>query len=227
MIMTKSKPQHSEHSHSGSSGTSSHEGTYRLYIKNMVCDRCIMTVGDLLGNMGFEVTGIQLGEATISPVPYGDRMTRIEKGLRGLGFELARDRNDEVVTVIKSLLISYLAQVESQAKGVAPETKNGDVLSQPVSEFIISKLHRSYSSLSRAFSAHEGITIEKYLIRLRIERVKELLRYDELTLSQIAFQLGYSSVQHLSAQFRKVTGISVSEFKMSHPGNRKKLDALT
>lgn len=203
------------------------QDVHKLHIKNMVCDRCIMSVRDLLKTLGFEVSGVTLGEAEVSPVPYDDQLTLIERELNSMGFELARDRREETVTVIKSLLIAYLAKVEEQSNADKKAGGNGDTLSQPVSEFITSRLHRSYSSLSRSFSAKEGITIEKYLIKLRIERVKELLSYDELTLSEIAHQLGYSSVQHLSAQFRKVTGRSVTEYKTKNPGKRSKLDAIS
>ncbi|MBP3192065.1 helix-turn-helix domain-containing protein [Natronogracilivirga saccharolytica] len=225
--MTKTRDKQSGSSDSIRPVSAGGQDAHKLRIKNMVCDRCIMSVRDLLNTLGFEVSGVTLGEAVVSPVPYDDQLTLIERELNSIGFELARDRREETVTVIKSLLIAYLSKVEAQSRADKKAGGNGDVISQPVSEFITSRLHRSYSSLSRSFSAKEGITIEKYLIRLRIERVKELLSYDELTLSEIAHQLGYSSVQHLSAQFRKVTGSSVTEYKTNNPGKRSKLDALS
>ncbi|MDG5768145.1 AraC family transcriptional regulator [Balneolales bacterium ANBcel1] len=189
-------------------------GEQILRIKNMVCDRCIMTVDALLRQHGFQVDKLTMGEASISPPPAEPELKKLEQALKQVGFELARDRREELVTAVKSQLISYLRQVESH--GNPPL----------VSEFLSEKLHRSYPTISRAFSASEGLTIEKYLIRLRIERVKEMLAHGDRTLSEIAWQLGYSSVQHLSSQFRAITGSPVSEYRQNSGSPRMKLDEI-
>ncbi len=198
------------------SGESASQPT--LKIKNMVCDRCIMVVDEVLRSQGFQVQDVQLGEASISPVPESEALFRLEEELSRKGFELIRERMDELVTAIKSELIGYLRIVEShQENAVKPPL---------LSAYLSGKLHRSYPTLSRAFSASEGITIEKFLIRLRIERVKEFLGYDEYTLSQIAWRLGYSSVQHLSGQFRHVVGMPVTRYRSRGATSRRTLDSI-
>ncbi len=189
-----------------------------LKIKNMVCDRCIMVVDEVLRGQGFRVDEVQLGSAVVSPGPDAEGLSRLEEELKRLGFELVRERRDELATGVKSELINYLNLVEShQERAEKPPL---------LSAYLAGKLHRSYATLSRAFTASEGITIEKYLIRLRMERVKELLSYDELTLSQIAWQLGFSSVQHLSGQFRQVVGMPVSEYRKRGAPSRRTLDSI-
>ena len=185
-----------------------------IRIKNMVCDRCIMSVRQLLSDQGFVVEKVTLGEAVVSPVPDPVQRERLERHLAEIGFELAGDHKQEIVTAIKSGLLSYLKLVE--------ENQDPPLLS----EYLAGKLHKSYPTLSRMFTTAEGITIEKYLIRLRIERVKELLSYNEWTLSEIAWRMGYSSVQHLSGQFKSVVGLSVSEYKKEDSTSRQKLDSV-
>jgi AraC family transcriptional regulator len=189
-----------------------------LKIKNMVCDRCIMVVDEVLRGQGFQVDDIQLGNAVVSPGPDAEGLARLEEDLKRKGFELVRERRDELATAIKSELINYLNLVEShQEKATKPPL---------LSAYLSGKLHRSYATLSRAFTASEGITIEKYLIRLRMERVKEMLSYDELTLSQIAWRLGFSSLQHLSGQFRQIVGMPVSEYRKRGAPFRRTLDSI-
>ena len=189
-----------------------------LKIKNMVCDRCIMVVDEVLRGQGLRVDDIQLGNAVVSPGPDAEGLARLEEELKGKGFELVRERRDELATAVKSELINYLNLVEShQQKATKPPL---------LSAYLAGKLHRSYATLSRSFTASEGITIEKYLIRLRMERVKEMLSYDELTLSQIAWRLGFSSVQHLSGQFRQVVGMPVSEYRKKGAPHRRTLDSI-
>lgn len=189
-----------------------------LKIKNMVCDRCIMVVEEVLRSQGYQVVDVQLGAASVTPVPEPEALARLELELERKGFELIRERRDELASAIKSELITYLRIVEShQENAVKPPL---------LSAYLSGKLHRSYPTLSRAFSASEGITIEKFLIRLRIERVKELLSYDEYTLSQIAWRLGYSSVQHLSGQFRHVVGMPVTRYRNKGARTRRTLDSI-
>lgn len=185
-----------------------------FHIKNMVCDRCIMTVESLLRNNGYQIQDVLLGQATISPQPDTQEWKKLESALQSVGFEIARSRREEMVAVIKSELINYLNV-----------TQQGEELPL-ISDYLSQKMHRSYPTLSRTFTASEGLSIEKYLIRLRIERVKELLNFGDMSLSEIAWNLGYNSVQHLSAQFKSVTGKSVSEYKAHKGFSRKKLDAI-
>ena len=189
-----------------------------LKIKNMVCDRCIMVVDEVLRGQGFRVDEVLLGSAVVSPGPDAEGLARLVEELKRNGFELVRERRDELATAVKSELINYLNLVAShQEKATKPPL---------LSAYLAGKLHRSYATLSRSFTASEGITIEKYLIRLRMERVKEMLSYDEHTLSQIAWRLGFSSVQHLSGQFHQVVGMPVSEYRKRGAPSRRTLDRI-
>jgi AraC-like DNA-binding protein len=186
-----------------------------LFIKNMVCARCERTVERLLAGAGFLVKNVRLGEVDIEGELSPAQKADLEIVLWGEGFELLDDRNSRLVSQIKQLLINEIHHGAEQK----PETMN-------FSDFLSKKTGHAYSHLSRLFSSVEGMTIEKYIIAQKIERVKELLVYDELTLSEIAWRLSYSSVQHLSNQFRQVTGLTPTEFKNNHRHERKHLDEV-
>lgn len=184
-----------------------------LHIKNMVCPRCVMVVRQTLEELGFEVLEVELGQAVVragEPVP----LDRTEKKLKKYGFELIRDKNRQLVEQIKTLLIRYVQESEQSEE------------SPKLSEYLAGELHQNYSSLSSAFSESQDTTIEKYLIHLKIERVKELLSYGEMTLSEIAYRLNYSSVAYLSNQFKQVTGMSVTDYKKARDSFRKPLDGV-
>jgi YesN/AraC family two-component response regulator len=134
--------------------------------------------------------------------------------LKKYGFELIRGKNQQLIEQIKTLLIHYVQNLEAADNPENP------------SDYLAKKLHRDYSSLSTAFPKSEGITIEKYLIHLKIERVKEWLSYGELTLSEIAHKLNYSSVAYLSNQFKQITGMSVTDYKKARDFFRKPLDGV-
>jgi AraC family transcriptional regulator len=187
--------------------------TTLLHIKNMVCPRCISTVTRVLQASGLTVEAVSLGEARIQGTGAPD-YDQLNAALKTEGFELIYDREKQLSESIKNILIDYLEHYQSQYEPVT------------TSVFLAEKLHLPYQQLSKVFSRQEGTTIEKYFIKLKIEKVKELLSYNQLTLSEIAYQLKYSSVQHLSNQFRKVTGISVSDYKQQPPSSRISLDAL-
>ena len=173
-----------------------------LNIKNMVCPRCIRVVREDLLQLGLKVGEVSLGEVEVETAKEQLLdMDLIGKTLEKSGFELVKDRNTQLVEQIKLAIIDIV----HHSKQFNLAVKNSD--------YIAEKVGLSYSSLSRLFSKHEGITIEKFIILQKIEKVKELLEYEELTLSQIADKLGYSSVQHLSNQFRKEVGMSVSAYK--------------
>jgi AraC family transcriptional regulator len=184
-----------------------------LHIKNMVCPRCISTVTRVLQEAGLQVGEVKLGEARIQAEPAPD-YEQLNAVLKKEGFEVIYDREKQLSESIKNTLIDYLEHYQTQYEPVT------------TSVFLSEKLHLPYQQLSKIFSRQEGITIEKYFIKLKIEKVKELLSYNQLTLSEIAYQLKYSSVQHLSNQFRKVTGISVSDYKQQAAASRTSLDAL-
>ncbi|RZL98107.1 MAG: AraC family transcriptional regulator, partial [Pedobacter sp.] len=155
----------------------------------------------------------ELGEAELAEDISGMTLDKLDKSLTRLGFEIIDDRKSRIIEKIKKLLIQSVHHSDQQSN------KN-------LSEYLSSALHYDYNYLSNLFSEVEGTTIEKYFIAQRIEKVKELLKYDELTLSQIADRLGYSSVAYLSNQFKKQTGLSPSFYKSTKAGNRKNLDDL-
>jgi AraC-like DNA-binding protein len=172
-----------------------------LKIKNMVCDRCIASVREVLQGLEYEVTAVELGEATVAELPSNVDREKIAEALREKGFELISSNEEALVEDVRAQLIMYLEKLE---EGHDPPK---------VSTYLSEQLHHNYSYLSNKFSSETKTTIEQYLIQLKIERVKELLSYDELTLSEIAWKLNYSSVQYLSNQFKKVTGETVSSFR--------------
>ena len=184
-----------------------------LFIKNMVCNRCIMVVQNELDKLGLDVKNIKLGEVTLDKEPTTDEKNKLDKALILLGFELIDDKKSRVIEKIKNVIIDLVHHQDNNTK-----TNLSDVLS--------SQLHHDYNYLSNLFSEVEGTTIEKYFIAQKIEKVKELLVYDELSLSEIAFRLNYSSVAYLSNQFKKVTGLTPSHFKQIREDKRKSLDKV-
>jgi AraC-like DNA-binding protein len=185
-----------------------------LQIKNMVCDRCITTVRQILKEAGFTVQSVELGKAEIAEEPPSEKLESVSGKLEEQGFELIRDEESILVEKIKACLINYLDHLEEQEDP------------QNVSEYLAERLHHNYSYLSSHFSSETNTTVEKYLILLKIERVKELLSYRQMTLSEIAWKLNYSSVQYLSRQFKKITGLSVTDYNKASKSLRKPLDKL-
>ncbi|MHA4843600.1 helix-turn-helix domain-containing protein [Flavitalea antarctica] len=184
-----------------------------LYIKNMVCDRCIMAVRTELESLDIDYQNIQLGEVEVSDDLPGDKLATLSANLQKSGFELLDDKRSRTVEKIKNTIVSLIHH-------------NEDNSNLKLSALIEDKMKMDYHYLSTLFSSVEGITIEKYTILQRIERAKELLMYDEMSLSEIAYEMGYSSVQHLSQQFKKITGLTPSHFKNLKDNKRKPLDKL-
>jgi AraC-like DNA-binding protein len=184
----------------------------RLYIKNMVCDRCILVVKQELEKLGLPYTSVSLGEVELSKDPTEEQQEQLKDNLAALRFEILDDSRKRLIEKIKSVIIEEVHHREDQKHNFSK------VLSQ--------KLHKDYSYLSNLFSDVEGITIEKYVIKQKIEKAKELLVYDELNLSEISFRLGYSSVAHLSSQFKKITGLTPSHFKKIGGIHRQSLDKV-
>lgn len=184
-----------------------------LFIKNMVCNRCIMVVETESKKMGFSPISVSLGKVVLSGKLSGEQKIQVDKELQKFGFELIDDKKTRLVEHIKTAIIELLYFDVEQPK-------------INFSKYISEKLHQEYSSLSQLFSEMKGVTIEKYMITQKIERVKELLDYEELSLSEIAFQLHYSSVSHLSKQFKNSTGLTPTQYKKQKNKQRKPIDFL-
>lgn len=184
-----------------------------LYIKNMVCNRCIMVVENELEKVGLKASLVKLGEIELSQHPSEEQVRNFTNAIQPLGFELIDDKKSRIIEQIKNNIIQLVHYEDNDSK-----LNLSDVLS--------SKINHDYNYLSNLFSEIEGTTIEKYYIAQKIEKVKELLVYDELSLSEIANRLNYSSVAYLSNQFKKVTGLSPSHFKKIRDDKRKPLDEV-
>jgi AraC family transcriptional regulator len=185
-----------------------------LYIKNMVCERCRLVVRQTLEAAGYHPTRIELGTAEVAEALTAAQLDDLRQRLRAVAFDLLDDRRQQTVERIKNAVIELVHRQPDHLRRLNP------------SAYIAESLGRDYKYLSGLFSEQEGLTIEQYVIQQKIERVKELLRYDELTLSQIADSLYYSSVQHLSGQFKKVTGLTPTEYKRLGTPGRQPLDRV-
>ncbi|CAN5327579.1 hypothetical protein BH23BAC2_BH23BAC2_26050 [soil metagenome] len=183
----------------------------RLFIKNMVCPRCIITVEDILSRLDIPFEEISLGEVLLSQPLTVQKSVKLSTALQKVGFELIAEKNKRLSNQIKSLIISGIYE------GPNFSHKN---LSVVLSE----QLHSDYSHLSSVFSKTEGKSIQKYQQEIKSERVKELLEYDEMNISQIAEDLGYSSAAYLATQFKKSTGLTPSQYKLDHVKKRTSLD---
>jgi len=184
-----------------------------LYIKNMVCPRCIRVVREEFEKLGLDVRNVILGEVTVSGEPDARQLAKIKKVLVENGFELIEDQNVKIIEKTK-LAVLKLARNDHENNPIRMKD----------SEFITNEVGKEYHSLSSLFSSVEGTTIEHYTILQKIEYVKELLKYKELNLSEISYKLGYSSVAHLSNQFKQVTGMTPSQFKKLGAPHRHPID---
>ncbi len=193
----------------------SHKNTSTLFIKNMVCNRCIKVVKEELNKIGLEVKHIKLGEVEINISPEVLPLSEIKHVLEKNGFELIEDRKARLIEEIKIAVINLVYDDEA----VSNKKMN-------LSDFIRAKVGYDYNYLSGLFSSIENITIEQFVILQKIERAKELLKYGQFTLSEISYKLGYSSVAHLSAQFKKVTGMTASQFNNQTDAKRFPIDKL-
>ena len=178
----------------------------------MVCNRCVMVVKQKLEKMKLKIVNVSMGEVELVKPASAKQLSDISVRLQELGFELLDDQKQKQIEKIKNLLIK--------------KTQAGELEEHfSISDYLSKSLHKDYSSVSRLFSQVEGITIEQFFILQKIEKVKEWLVYGELSLNEISYKLGYSSVSHLSAQFKKITGLTPSDFKKMG-GSRKSLDNL-
>lgn len=180
----------------------------------MVCSRCKMLVKAELEKAGLNPLTVDLGEVEIENEPTHEVLEQLNVSLQKLGFEIIDDRKSRIIEKIKNAIVELIHH------------KSNENMSVNLSEFISQKLNYDYNYLSNLFSEVQGITIEKYFIAQKIEKVKELLKYDELSLSQIADRLGYSSVAYLSNQFKKQTGLTPSFYKTMKTNSRKNIEDL-
>lgn len=187
----------------------------KLYIKNMVCSRCVKVIKQELESLGVKVTSIELGELVVDDTNgnHDEIIFQIEKVLHANNFEIIHSSEENIVEKIKHFLFNKIEELPLDS------TIN---LSQALS----AELNHEYKSLSKLFSHSEKITIEKYFIRLKIEKVKELIQLKQHTFSEIGYLLDYNNVNHLSKQFKKIVGESMTEYKNSNESNRIHYDEI-
>ena len=184
-----------------------------FYIKNMVCNRCIMAVEHVLAQLHLTPLHVELGKAVVQEEPSPEVLARLRVELETLGFELLDDRRMQLIEQVRTAVVELV------------HYRNND-LRVNLSDYLTERLHHEYSALSKLFSEVTGTTIEKYFIAQKIERVKELMVYDELSRREIAGLLSDSSTARLSAQFKSVTGMTPSRFKQEKRNLRRPLDAV-
>jgi AraC-like DNA-binding protein len=185
----------------------------KLYIKNMVCIRCKMVVKEELGKLGLHHTVVELGEVEVIENISALQHDQIKTALLRSGLELMDDKKSMLIEKIKNVIVELVHYSE-------------EPLAVNFSEYLSRKMNHDYTYLANLFSEVQGITIEKFFIAHKIERVKELLVYNELNLTEIAYKMHYSSVAHLSTQFKKVTGLTPSHFKLLKDKRRSMLEDL-
>ena len=183
----------------------------KIHIKNMVCSRCTEAVESIFEGQGIGIKNIQLGEVIVDEIT-DLQILSIESDLNLKGFEILKEKNSILIQKVKNIIINQI-EFSNESK-------------EKFSVFLSKKIGYDYSYISRIFSSNTGYTIEKYFSMQRIEKTKELIKYDELNLSEIAYKLNYSSVAHLSKQFKQVTGMSPSEFKKQQNSQRKGIDQI-
>lgn len=179
----------------------------------MVCPRCIMSVEQILKEHKIETKYVQLGEIELVKTPGKKQLQNFSESLQKVGFELLDDARTQLIDKIKTLLIQKVQDENIE-----------DHFS--INKYLTKKIFKDYSSISKLFSEVEGVTIEQFFILQKIEKIKERLVYNELSLGEIALNLGYSSTQHLSGQFKKLTGMTPTQFKSLGSLHRKPIDKV-
>jgi AraC family transcriptional regulator len=177
----------------------------------MVCDRCIVSVTNIFLDEEIMEAKVQLGKATVANSISTEKYIQIESRLKSAGFEILDNTKSRLIEQVKNILIDLTYH-------------HAEEINVNFSVYLSDKINLEYNYLSSLFSSVAGISIEKYYIQLKIERVKELLVYDEKTISEIAYLMGYSSAAHLSGQFKKVTGFTPTYFKKLGEQKRKSID---
>jgi len=184
-----------------------------LSIKGMVCNRCISVVSDEFEKLGVDILEIKLGKVIVKYPKLKVSLNDIEKALKKHDFELIIDEDSKTVETVKSILVALISDLPIK-------------MTTNLSTTLAQKLNKDYTYLSKLFSAKLGVTIEKYFIRLKIEKAKELIQNKELNFTQISYDLDYSSVNYLSNQFKNTTGMSMSAYKKLLHLERKSLDKI-
>lgn len=179
----------------------------------MVCSRCEMAVSEIFKNLGIETLSVQLGEVETKNDITKSTLEKLDLELQKVGFEILEDASHKQIESTKKFIIQKISELDIPENFI-------------LSEFIADKMNKDYSAISKLFSQNEGITLEQFYILQKIEKAKELLFYNEFTLTEIAGKLGYKSVQHLSSQFKNITGFTPSQFKKLKENRRKPLDSL-
>lgn len=185
----------------------------KLYIKYMVSHRCKLKVEEELASMGIVPTAIELGVVDVQDCLNPVQLKALRESLLKSGLELLDDNKSILIERIKNVIIEMIHHSD-------------EMPSQNCSDYISKKLEYDYTYLSNIFSAVKGITVQQFIIVNKIERVKELLLYDELNLTEISYKLHYSSVAHLSNQFKRITGLTPSYFKKMKQARKNNLEAL-
>lgn len=184
-----------------------------LFIRNMVCSRCITAVQNAFENAGLVPLYVRLGEVVLKEKPTKEKLENLQESLNKLGFEIIDNRKSKLIEQVKNIIVQMIHH-------------DNDIPDINLSVHLSQKLHVEYNYLSNIFSEVEGITIEKYLIAQKIEKIKELLMYDEHSLAEIADRLGYSSAAYLSGQFKKETGLAPSFYKGLKENRRRNIEDL-
>lgn len=182
----------------------------KIHVGNMVCDRCISAVTQILEHEGIKDAIVSLGSISMPEIPDSKKLASLKKELNKAGFTIVKNHAAQLTEEIKNAVIRYIYNIKEH------ENTN-------LSAYLRQQIKLEYNYMSTVFSAFEGITIEKYAIALKIERAKEMIEPGDKTISQIAFELGYSSSSHLSAQFKKITGFPPSRYKILKPEDRKSI----
>lgn len=186
-----------------------------LLVKNMVCQRCVMAVENMLTKLAIKFQKVIIGEVHLADTITAEQDTSLNSGLAQIGLELIDNKKGGIIEKIKQLVIE---KGRNEVNDVEKKMK--------LSVYLSGKLYHEYTYLSSLFSSIEGRTIENYFIEQRIKKVKELLVYNEMTLLDISVEMDYSSVAHLSSQFKQVTGLTPSHFKKVGSVRRKLLDKI-
>ena len=185
----------------------------KIYVKNMACQSCVIFVRETLDDMGIPIYKIELGEIdTKNDVSDNEKKT-LDNSIKKAGMELLEKKQGVLIEKIKKVTVDYVSNAEEMA-----DVKFSDLLGK--------ELNHSYTYLSNLFSEVEATTIQQYIISLKIERVKELIIFGEDSFSEIAHKLNYSSTAHLSSQFKKATGLTLSHFKALREKRRITIDKI-
>ena len=188
------------------------EKPIQIRVKNMVCPRCVQAVKHILTDLAINFRSVDLGVIDLDQHLNEKQHQVLSQRLKEQGFEILESKNASLIQTIKNTLIHQIHHSD-------------EILSTNYSEFLEQKLDQDYAQMSRLFSQVEGLTIEKYITRLKVEKAKEWILYDEKGMAEIAFLLGYSSAAYLSSLFKKETGMTPSQFKQNS-GKRISLDEL-